>query len=266
MQITVADFAGVCCASVCRIVRRVTDAIVKLRPQFIKMPETEEERTAACSAFYAIASFPRVIGAIDCTHIKIQSPGGEEAENFRNRKGWFSVNVQTISGADLKVNNIVARWPGGSHDQTIFNNSVVRMRFDRGDFGNYLLVGDSGYRNSMYMATPFLNIESAAQNLYNEAQIRTRNVVERSYGVLKRRFAVLSTGIKMNIECTQKIIVACAVLHNIAIEAREEVPPVQLGDLDGMMDQPAAQPQPRGRGRGVRDILVANHFARLAAI
>lgn len=266
MQITVADFAGVCFASVCRIVRRVTDAIVRLRPQFIKMPETEEEKIAASSAFHAIASFPRVIGAIDCTHIKIQSPGGEEAENFRNRKGWFSLNVQTISGADLKVNNIVARWPGGSHDQTIFNNSVVRMRFDRGDFGNYILVGDSGYRNSMYMATPFLNIESAAHNLYNESQIRTRNVVERSYGVLKRRFAVLSTGIKMQLQATQKIIVACAVLHNIAIDAREDVPPVELIDFDENIPVPPVQVE-RGRGeRCVRDILVANHFAQLAAI
>lgn len=39
-------------------------------------------------AFYRFAKFPSVIGAIDCTHIKIQSPGGgDQAELFRNRKG-----------------------------------------------------------------------------------------------------------------------------------------------------------------------------------
>lgn len=44
--------------------------------------------------FYSIASFPDVIGAIDCTHVRIQSPGGENAERFRNRKGYFSINCQ----------------------------------------------------------------------------------------------------------------------------------------------------------------------------
>nr|CAI5851229.1 unnamed protein product [Callosobruchus analis] len=43
--------------------------------------------------FYQIARCPRCIGVIDCTHVKIQSPGGETAELFRNRKGYFSINV-----------------------------------------------------------------------------------------------------------------------------------------------------------------------------
>lgn len=265
MQITVADFAGVCCASVCHILKRATKAIVAHRHRFIKMPETQQERIAASSAFYAFASFPRVIGAIDCTHIKIQSPGGEHAENFRNRKGWFSLNVQTVAGADLKINNIVARWPGASHDQTIFNNSAIKMRFERGDFGTYILVGDSGYRNTMYMATPFLNAETNLQNLYNESQTRTRNVVERQYGVLKRRFSVLSTGMKVRMETVQMIIVACAVLHNIAIDAREEVPPVEIDGFEEMLDRayiPVAVPRSRGNSC-VRDILLANHFAHL---
>ena len=30
--------------------------------------------------------FPGVIGAIDCTHVTIQSPGGDDAELYRNKK------------------------------------------------------------------------------------------------------------------------------------------------------------------------------------
>jgi hypothetical protein len=55
--------------------------------------------------------------------------------------------------------------------------------------------------------------------------IRTRNPVERSYGVWKRRFPILSNGINLNIAKVQRIIVATAVLHNIAIENNEEDPP-----------------------------------------
>lgn len=42
MQITVADFAGVCSASVCRILVRVSEAIAVHRADYVKMPETEE--------------------------------------------------------------------------------------------------------------------------------------------------------------------------------------------------------------------------------
>lgn len=62
------------------------------------------------------------------------------------------MNVQTISSADLRVLNIVARWPGATHDQTIFRQSVICDRFQAGDFGQFVLVGDSAYANTAYLA------------------------------------------------------------------------------------------------------------------
>jgi hypothetical protein len=46
--------------------------------------------------FFQLSGLPGVIGAIDCTHVPIQSPGGQDAEIYRNRKGYFSINVQLI--------------------------------------------------------------------------------------------------------------------------------------------------------------------------
>lgn len=200
-------------------------------------------------------SFPRVIGAIDCTHVKVQSPGGEQAESNRNRKGWFSFNVQTVADANLKIINIVARWPGSSHDQHIFNNSRLQMRLERGDFGNFSILGDSGYRNTPYLATPFLTVDSAAKNLYNESQIRTRNVVERSYGVLKRRFPVL-------LDTVQTIIVACATLHNIAIDNRDEI---LVGDEPEEDDDvEVADDGDNSNGMNALEYLLASYFEGMA--
>lgn len=95
--------------------------------------------------------------------------GGNNAETFRNRKGYFSINVQTVSHRNLKIMDIVARWPGSVHDQTIFNNSNVKRRFDMGEFGNALLVADSGYANTMHVITPLLQTHNAAEELYNES-------------------------------------------------------------------------------------------------
>lgn len=42
-----------------------------------------------------------VVGLIDFTHIPIISPGGDNAELFRNRKGFFPINMQAICDHEL---------------------------------------------------------------------------------------------------------------------------------------------------------------------
>jgi len=69
------DFSGVSKTSAYRIVHRVTEAIACLRPRFIKFPVLAEKIKTEQIKFFDIARFPRVIGCIDCTHIKVQSFG-----------------------------------------------------------------------------------------------------------------------------------------------------------------------------------------------
>lgn len=82
MLIAVGDFVGISKASSCRIIKRVTTAICSLLPDYIYMPRNNVEMGRITEIFYHIARFPRVIGAIDCTLIRIQSPGGENADIF----------------------------------------------------------------------------------------------------------------------------------------------------------------------------------------
>ncbi|KAI4468974.1 hypothetical protein MML48_2g00018845 [Holotrichia oblita] len=184
---TTGHMMGVDKSTASRAVNKVTRAIARLATNVIKMPSTAEEIDQTKHQFYNISKFPRCVGAIDCIHIKIQSPGGNDAENYRNRKGFFSINTQVICNANLTITNIVCRWPGASHDANIFRNSNIHNKFENGEFGNALLLGDSGYGVKSYMMTPLANPQTPAEHLYNEAQIRTRNVIERCFGVWKRR-------------------------------------------------------------------------------
>lgn len=195
------------------------------------------------------------------------SLGGEDAEHFRNRKGYFSLNVQTICDARLRIQDIVASWPGSQHDSTIFNASYICHRFERGEFGDSLLVGDSGYPVRTYLIPPLANPTLPVHEIFNEAQIRTRNPVERSYGVWKRRFPILSLGIRVALDKTMAIIVATAVLHNIACNMQEADPPVDpavpVPHIEDVL-VPNANP-PRGAGGGnnrVRQALIEEYFAR----
>lgn len=106
------------------------------------------------------------------------------------------------------------------------------------------------------------------------SQISTRNVVERSYGVLKRRFPILHSGMQLSrVEAIQKVISVCCVLHNLCIDLGDTFE--EEGDEDYVPDDcegddelpPPPQPQPPGRlgrlfqGRLARDEIV-EIFAR----
>lgn len=128
------DFGGISIPTASRTVAKVSKAIATLRPRYIKMPKGEDA-TEVKQAFYNIARFPRCIGALDCTHVKIQSPGDENAEIFRNRKQFFSLNVQTVADPFLKIRDIVVRWPRSCHDSHIFRNSALYTSLETSQFG-----------------------------------------------------------------------------------------------------------------------------------
>ncbi|CAG4939160.1 unnamed protein product [Colias eurytheme] len=179
------------------------------------MPRNEDERKATVNNFYNISRFPKVIGAIDCTHVYIQSPGGNNAEYYRNRKDSFSLNVQVVADTNCYIKNIVARWPGGSHDSHIFDSSNIKGRMEDGEFGDMWLLGDRGYALRSFLLTPLANPTTAGEHMYNESQIRTRNVVERTFGCWKRRFPPIGSKLRVNLKYMQAIIVDPGLRHTL---------------------------------------------------
>ncbi|KAE8742545.1 hypothetical protein FOCC_FOCC011955 [Frankliniella occidentalis] len=224
-QISAGDFSGVSESTSHHIIHRVSCAIAELYQQFIYFPRNEREKQESVDAFHAIAGFPQVIGAIDCTHIKIPSPGGEGAMYYRCRKGYFSLKCQAICNSNLEFMDLVARWPGSVHDVTIFNNSRQRANFEAGLYGDSLLVGDGVYKSRRYLKRPISHPKTLEEELYNQSQIQTRNPVERTIGVWKRRFPVLALGLTVTVDEAMPIIVACAVLHNILRKNGDPQPP-----------------------------------------
>ena len=113
-------------------------------------------------------------------------------------------------------------WLDGQALLTIPTFLTPRIkRFVNGEFGTAVLVGDSGYDVKNFLITPLANAQTPDEQLFQEAITRTRNPVEGCYGVWKRRFPVLATGIRLGMDRLQSVIVATAVLHNIAVKENE---------------------------------------------
>lgn len=220
-QKELADIHGRHQTTVSRIVSQVSFSLAKLRPNFVRFPSSNNDGDQTMTIFKEIANFPGVIGVVDGTHIRIQSQPGMEGGLYINRKGWPSINVQIICGPKLEIFDIVARWYGSAHDSRIFRESRVNARFEEGELSG-LLLGDSGYPCLPYLMVPFLCPANQEQRAYNTALRRTRMKVECSIGVLKRRFPCLHFGMRLKRRTLLSVIVACAVLHNIAIKWHED--------------------------------------------
>lgn len=105
------------------------------------------------------------MGCIDCTHIQIQSPGGNNAELFRNRKGVFSINIQAICDPNFFFTDIVIRLYGSCHDSRIFDNSVIKDKLENNEAPGILL-GDAGYACTHFLMTPLQNPRTAQEKRY----------------------------------------------------------------------------------------------------
>lgn len=173
---------------------------------------------------------------MDGTHIRIKNPGGEHSQTFLNRKGWYSLNVQVICDSNFKIIDIVAKWRGSAHDSRIFNECVIRRKFENGECNPYVLLGDAGYALQKYLFTPLRQPRSNRERHYNTSHKTTRNVVERCFGCWKGRFRCLTIGLNTNLNTSKNIILACAVLHNLIILWKEDVNEFFEEDQGNMVD------------------------------
>ena len=233
-QQVAADFYGVVESTVCKIVPIVSDKIASLRATFIHMPTTDDEMDQTKQDFFRVAGMPAIIGAIDGTLVKIQEVGGiQNKTDFYCRKQFYALNVQIVCDANALIQDIVARWPGSIHDETVFLNSEIFARFLNGEFRTNgresLLLGDGGYRSETFLAVPLRQTNrqrTQAENNYQRAHISTRNVVERFNGQWKKRFPCLWIGMRFRkLETVMSVVVATAVLHNICKIRGDHLPP-----------------------------------------
>ena len=147
------------------------------------------------------------------------------------------------------------------HDSRIFSESLIKTEFERGQHSGYLL-GDPGYALTPYLRTPLQNPSTDAERKYNRSQRSTRNIIERLFGIWKRRFLCLRYSLRTKLSTTLAVIVVVAVLHNIAIihgdppADLEEVP--DEPEIDMIKDDPP--PDPTLRATLVRARLINEHF------
>jgi len=95
---------------------------------------------------------------------------------------------------------------------------------------------------------------------------KTRQIVERTFGIWKRRFSCLSRGLTNKLICSQSsqsqcsqssitIVVACALLHNFSLIFNDVLPEEELSKNNEMKEMPIDEPHWQPRFRSTQHLL-----------
>lgn len=160
-QLHISDSLGLSQKSVSSCINRVATSLANKADQFIYFPR-ENHEIRKVKAGFLNKGMPGIIGIIDGTHIHIRAPFLAVERDYVNRKGTHSVNVQVIVDDKGKFVNVVASWPGCTHDSFILRHSAVYPAFENGQIEGILLA-DSGYFNRRWILTPIRNPVIRAQ-------------------------------------------------------------------------------------------------------
>lgn len=75
---------------------QILDAFVELLPRHVKFPITNDELSKTKHDFFVNLGFPNVVGAIDCTHVRIKKPVCSDWIIYVDRTSHFSLNIQMV--------------------------------------------------------------------------------------------------------------------------------------------------------------------------
>lgn len=141
--------------------------------------------------------------------------------SIQDEEGYTAVNLLACCDSRGLFTYANSRYPGCCHDSFVFQQSSLYNCFYLNKIPpGYSILGDSGFSNSNFLITPYTANNANPQQLrFNKAHKRTRVVIEQSFGVLKRRFAILKS-LRVEPIFASKVIISCCCLHNLFILCR----------------------------------------------
>ncbi|KZT62025.1 putative nuclease HARBI1-like protein, partial [Calocera cornea HHB12733] len=180
--------------------------------------------------------FKDCLAAIDGSHITAIPPT-EERARFRNRKGQLSLNVLAACTFDMRFCYILSGWEGSIADCTLFDQAHGHdLAIPEGKY--YL--ADAGFSHCDALLVPYRGVRyhlrewalaqsgrrpANAKELFNLRHSQARNVIERAFGIFKKRFRIIQHGSEYPIATQAQIVPACAVIHNfIRTHDAEDIP------------------------------------------
>ncbi|KAH9686252.1 DDE Tnp4 domain-containing protein [Citrus sinensis] len=209
---TVSRYFGEALDAICRL---SIDLIKPFDPEFKDIPE-EILRDSRY-----MPHFKDCIGAIDGTHVHVSIPP-EDQIPYIGRKGIPTQNIMAACNFDMQFIFAIAGWEGSAHDTRIFLSTLRNPTLNfpkppRVDAGYPQIKGFLGpYKGERYHLPDFRrgSQPTGYQEVFNHSHSSLRSVIERTFGVWKKRWKILRDMPSYPFNKQVKIIIATMALHN----------------------------------------------------
>ncbi|KAG8391110.1 hypothetical protein BUALT_Bualt01G0153900 [Buddleja alternifolia] len=162
--------------------------------------------------------FKGCLGALDGMYINVQTPLAHNPR-YRNRKGGISVNVLGVVDRNMNFVYMLPGWEGSASDGRVLRDAVSR--------DNGLKVSTvEGVRYHLDEWAQGCQAPQDQKKLFNQRHSKAHNIIERTWGIMKWRWAVLRSTTFYPLRTQNRMILACALLHNF-IRREMEVDPAE---------------------------------------
>ena len=246
---TIGNLFGVSKSFVCQCIQGVCNSIVKRFPKVISLP-TGDDLLAVIEGYKTRWGFPMCAGAIDGTHIPVQTPN-ENHSVYVNRKGFHSILMQAVVDCNYIFRDVVIGWPGSVHDARVLSNSTIFEKGNEnclfpadlseeicGEDVSPVIVGDPAYPLLPWLLKGYPGHNATKnQRLFNYRLSRARMTVENTFGRWKGRYIRFSKQVDMDVTGLVHVIHASCILHNTCEAMRNEFLPHWLQDMEVAEDQ-----------------------------
>ncbi|KAA0039620.1 putative nuclease HARBI1 [Cucumis melo var. makuwa] len=198
-------------------------AVIRLHEELLKKPQPVPNEYTDKKWSYVLQN---CLGALDGTYIKVNVPASDRAR-YRTRKGEVATNVLGVCDTKGDFVYVLVGWEGSAADSRILRDALSRPNELKVPKGYYYLV-DVGYPNAEGFLAPYRgqryhlqewrgpeNAPSTSKEFFNMKHSSARNVIERAFGVLKGRWAILWGKSYYLVEVQCRTILTCCLLHNL---------------------------------------------------
>ena len=180
-------------------------ALCRLKNSYIRFSYTDEEVQEVMDCFEEEYHFPQIAGAIDGSHIEIRA-APDNHKDYYNRKQFYSLVLRWDVAGKLLFRHNSFGYPGSVHNSRVLRLSGLADLAEKGQIlksptkiiQGYevrpMLAGDSAYPLSVWLLKPFSTRENLLreEKKFNEKFSAMRAIVERAFGMLKRRWRILA--------------------------------------------------------------------------
>ncbi|XP_020271864.1 uncharacterized protein LOC109847032 [Asparagus officinalis] len=175
--------------------------------------------------------FPGMLGSLDCMHWQWKNCPTAWAGQYSGRHGGPTIILEAVASYDLWIWHAYFGLPGSNNDINVLQSSNLFDNLSQGIAppAHYTIQGknyDVGYylADGIYPKWPTLvqtisNSDDKKKQYFAMMQEACRKDVERAFGVLQSRFAIIKGPARFwDKRILHDIMTACIIMHNMIVE------------------------------------------------